>query len=218
MKPLRLVNPLLAVLLGTGGVLVISGEWHDPLLWAYGGTLALTFAYAAWSVDEDLARERFHPPNPGADGLSLKYVRITALAHMIVSALDLGRWHLTRVPDSWRVTALIGMAAAFALVFRSMRENRFFSAVVRIQTERGHRVIDSGPYGVVRHPGYLGMIVGVPLSALAIGSGIGFVVALAYSALILRRVAFEDGYLQTNLSGYTAYTQRVRYRLIPGAW
>lgn len=218
MRPLRLFKPLLAVLLATGGVLLISGEWHDPLLWAYGGSLALTFAYAASSMDEDLARERFHPPNPGADGLSLKYVRIIALAHIVVSALDLGRWQLTRVPDNWRVAALIGMAVSFGLVFRSMRENRFFSAVVRIQTERGHRVIDSGPYSVVRHPGYVGMIVGVPLSALAIGSWIGLTVAVAYSALILRRVAFEDGYLQKNLNGYTAYTQRVRYRLVPGVW
>jgi len=79
-------------------------------------------------------------------------------------------------------------------------------------------VIDSGPYSVVRHPGYVGMIIGVPLSALAIGSWIGLVVAVAYSALIMRRVWFEDGYLQKNLSGYTAYTQRVRYRLIPGVW
>jgi len=216
--PLRYVVPLLAALGTTVLVLLISGEWHDPLLWAYGGALALTFAYASLSIDEDLAKERFRPPNPGADGLSLKYVRLIALAHIVVSALDLGRWHLTRVPDSWRLAALVGMAVSFALVFRSMRENRFFSSVVRIQTERGHRVIHSGPYSVVRHPGYVGMIVGVPLSALAIGSWIGFAVSLAYSALILKRVGFEDGYLQKNLGGYGDYTQRVRYRLVPGVW
>ena len=214
----RVYRPMLAVVLVTAGILLISGQWQDRLLWAYGGVLALTFGYAAASIDEDLARERFHPPNPGADRLSLKFVRLIALTHLIVSALDLGRWHISRIPDSGRAAALIGMGVSFALVFRSMRENRFFSAVVRIQSERGHRVIDSGPYSIVRHPGYVGMIAGVPLSALAIGSGLGFAIALAYTALIVRRVTFEDGYLQENLTGYTAYAQRVRYRLVPGLW
>jgi len=218
MIPLKFSRPMLAAALGTAGVLLISGEWHDRLLWAYGCLLALTFGYAAFSISEDLAKERFHPPNPGADSLSLKCVRIVALAHIVVSALDLGRWKLTRVPDNWRIAALIGMAAAFGLVFHSMRENRFFSAVVRIQSERGHRVVDSGPYSVVRHPGYLGMIIGVPLSAMAIGSWLGCVVALAYSGLILSRVAFEDRYLQENLGGYTGYIMRVPYRLVPGLW
>lgn len=214
----RVYKPMLAVVLVTGGILLISGQWHDPLLWAYGGVLAITFGYAAASMDEDLARERFNPPDSGADRLSLKFVRLIALAHIVVSALDLGRWHISRIPDNWRAAALIGMGISFALVFRSMRENRFFSAVVRIQSERGHRVIDSGPYSFVRHPGYVGMIVGVPLSALAIGSWLGSVVALVYTALIVRRVTFEDGYLKENLSGYRAYAQRVRYRLVPGVW
>lgn len=99
-----------------------------------------------------------------------------------------------------------------------MRENRFFSAVVRIQDDRGHRVVDSGPYAVVRHPGYAGMIVGIPASGLALGSWVGCAIALGYSALILRRVSFEDRFLQRNLAGYTDYAARVRSRVIPGVW
>jgi len=96
--------------------------------------------------------------------------------------------------------------------------NRFFSPVVRVQTERGHRVIDRGPYGTIRHPGYLGMIVSVLCSGLALGSWLGFAFAVAYGALILRRVFFEDAFLQVNLAGYADYARRVPYRLIPGGW
>ncbi|HXG56734.1 MAG TPA: isoprenylcysteine carboxylmethyltransferase family protein, partial [Vicinamibacterales bacterium] len=93
-----------------------------------------------------------------------------------------------------------------------------FSSVVRIQEDRGHRLVDTGPYALIRHPGYAGMIPSIPLGALALGSWLAFVVALAYSLLILRRVRFEDGFLQRNLAGYEAYTHRVRYRLVPGVW
>jgi protein-S-isoprenylcysteine O-methyltransferase Ste14 len=79
-------------------------------------------------------------------------------------------------------------------------------------------VVDTGPYAVIRHPGYAGMIAGVPLSGLALGSWIGFSLALLYSALIVRRVLFEDAFLQRNLRGYVEYTRRVTGRLIPGTW
>ncbi len=105
-------------------------------------------------MDEDLARERFSPPTGGADRVALGFVRIVAISHLAIGALDAGRWHLTApIPSGVRAFAMVAMAVAFGLFFRAMRENRFFSSVVRVQDDRGHRVIDSGPYGVVRHPG-----------------------------------------------------------------
>ena len=122
------------------------------------------------------------------------------------------------MPDDVRVLGLVGMAVSVALVFRAMLVNRFFSAVIRIQKDRGHRVVDQGVYGVIRHPGYAGMIPSMPFSGLALGSWLGFAVGLAYSLLVLRRVLFEDAYLRSNLQGYQDDTARVRYRLIPGVW
>jgi protein-S-isoprenylcysteine O-methyltransferase Ste14 len=174
--------------------------------------------YAIHSMDDDLARERFHPPDAGADRLSLRAVRIVALAHLIVSALDVRFSIGPAVNAPVRTVALAGMAAGFFLCFRAMRENHFFSAVVRVQTERGHHVVSTGPYSIVRHPGYAGMILSVPLSGLALGSWIGAGVALLYSGLILRRVMFEDGFLQRSLEGYDRYVTQVRYRLVPGVW
>jgi protein-S-isoprenylcysteine O-methyltransferase Ste14 len=199
-------------------VLGISGRWFDPWLWAYVAVFSGAGLYAAWNLTEDVARERFRPPDPGADRLWLRAARFLALAHVIVGALDVGRWHLTSVPTSLRATGLVIMIFAVALVFRAMIVNQFFSAVVRIQTDRGHHVIDRGPYGWIRHPGYAGMIPAIPAAALVLGSWLGVALALAYSALMLRRVWFEDAYLHAHLEGYVDYATRVRYRLIPGLW
>jgi protein-S-isoprenylcysteine O-methyltransferase Ste14 len=199
-------------------ILGLSGRWTDPWLWAYLVVLAGSTLYAMLNIGQDVARERFRPPTPGADEIWLRAIRIVAVAHIIVAALDVGRWHLTSVPEPLRIVGLAGMAIAFLLLFRAMVVNRYFSAVVRVQRERGHRVVDCGPYAHIRHPGYLGMIAGVPLGALVLGSWLGFAIALVYSALIVRRVLFEDLFLRTNLEGYATYTQRVRYRLVPGLW
>ena len=129
------------------------------------------------------------------------------------------RWQFSHVPDGVRVLGLVGMAISVGLIFRAMMANRFFSAVVRIQKDRGHHVIDQGPYGVVRHPGYAGMIPSMPFSGLALGSWLSALrSASAYSLLMLRRVLFEDAYLRAHLAGYAEYAARVRYRLIPGVW
>jgi protein-S-isoprenylcysteine O-methyltransferase Ste14 len=135
-----------------------------------------------------------------------------------VGALDAGRLHWSSVAAPIRIVGFAGMAGACLVVFHAMLTNRFFSAVVRIQKDRGHHVIDTGPYGVIRHPGYAGMILMAPFSGLALGSWISVAIALVYSGLILRRVMFEDAFLRGNLDGYDAYASRVRYRLIPGVF
>lgn len=200
-------------------VLALSAGWKDPWMWAYVAALSACSFYGVMSIAPDLARERMHPPTHGADARALLAIRILGFAHLVVGALDAGRWHLApRVPPLLRGLALTAMIAAFLLIFRAMRENRFFSAVVRVQEDRGHRVVDSGPYAFVRHPGYAGMIAGIPASGLALGSWVGFAIAVAYSALILRRVSFEDRFLQQQLAGYAHYAARVPRRVIPGVW
>jgi len=200
-------------------VFALAGTWRDPWLWAYAVVWSAAAFYALFSIDEDLLRERFRPPTAGADGVALHFVRVAALAHLVVGALDSGRWHLTSpVPPGLRAFALAAMAATFGMFYRAMRENRFFSSVVRVQDDRGHRVIDSGPYSIVRHPGYAGLMVGIPFSGLALGSWLAAAIGLVMSAMILLRVMFEDAFLRQNLDGYVAYTHRVRHRLIPGVW
>lgn len=209
-----LVNGILGAVL-----FLLAGTWHDPWLRAYVGVFAVLTLYPLLGIDEDLARERFHPPSPGADRVPLRFVRLLAAAHVVIGALDAGRWHLgPGVPPAIRGAALAGMAVSFWLFFRAMLENRFFSSVVRVQSDRGHHVIATGPYAIVRHPGYAGMIVAVPLSGLALGSWLSVALGVAFSALVVRRVLFEDSFLRANLEGYSTYAERVTRRVIPGVW
>jgi protein-S-isoprenylcysteine O-methyltransferase Ste14 len=96
--------------------------------------------------------------------------------------------------------------------------NRFFERTGRIQTDRDHKVIDTGPYTVVRHPGYVGIILSCVGSALCLGSVWALIPAGLASALLVLRTCWEDQALQGELPGYKEYTERVRYRLIPGVW
>lgn len=111
---------------------------------------------------------------------------------------------------------LIGIGYTFASW--AMAENRFFSSVVRIQSERGHVVCDSGPYRIVRHPGYAGNILPLPGIALALSSLWALIPALVAFILILIRTSLEDQALQEELPGYKDYARHVRYRLLPGIW
>ncbi len=216
---MKRVGRLLVVTAGLAAVLfALAGTARDPWLWSYLAVFAVVGTIAMLNITDDLARERYQPPSSGADARSLLMIRLVALAHLVAGVLDGTRFEWTSVPPPIRVIGLVGFGLSFLLVIRAMTVNRFFSAVVRVQDDRGHMVVDRGPYARVRHPGYAGMIPAVPFSALALGSWVSLAIALVYSALILRRVLFEDQFLHANLDGYRSYARRVPYRLIPGAW
>jgi protein-S-isoprenylcysteine O-methyltransferase Ste14 len=202
---------------GMAGAILLLGNGRDPWLWLYALSFAGVMLWMVGRLDEDLLRERLRPPSAGADPLAVRLIRLVALAHLAIGLVD-SRAGWTSVPAPLRGAGVLGFAFCAVLITRAMRANRFFSAVVRIQRDRGHTVVDTGPYGVVRHPGYAAMILLVPMSGLALGSWIAAGVACVYSALILRRVAFEDRYLRGHLEGYTEYADRVRYRVMPGVW
>jgi protein-S-isoprenylcysteine O-methyltransferase Ste14 len=113
---------------------------------------------------------------------------------------------------------LLVLAASLAIAQWASSTNRFFSSVVRIQSERGHHVVSSGPYAYVRHPGYAGAI-GVALSSgIALGSWLSILPCLIGVAFLVRRITKEESVLGEELPGYASYQGRVRYRLIPGLW
>ncbi|WP_373036298.1 isoprenylcysteine carboxylmethyltransferase family protein [Sulfurimonas sp.] len=109
---------------------------------------------------------------------------------------------------------------AFGYTFASwaLIENRFFSTFVRIQKERGHEVCSSGPYKIVRHPGYAGNIFALPGIVLALGSVWTLIPVLIAIIIAVIRTELEDRTLQEELRGYKEYVQQVRYRLIPGIY
>jgi protein-S-isoprenylcysteine O-methyltransferase Ste14 len=105
-----------------------------------------------------------------------------------------------------------------ALSVWAMASNRFFSGTVRIQRDRGHTVVDGGPYGLVRHPGYLAWCISAPAIPLMLGSLWALIPALLGLCALVLRTSLEDKTLREELPGYEGYAQRVRYRLLPGVW
>ncbi len=200
-------------------IFLIAGRRDLPLVWAYLGIVATLTMTALVLMDPDLIKERIRP-GPGARDRWIIYViKLLTWTHLIVAALDLGRWEFSdTVPRALAVAGLIGFASGFGLAVWAMIVNRFFSAVIRLQADRGHHLITTGPYRFVRHPGYAGVLLGVLASPLALGSWLSGIPMLIVAVLILRRVLMEDPFLHEQLEGYPAYAADVRYRLMPGVY
>lgn len=114
--------------------------------------------------------------------------------------------------------AVLFWLLGYGWVLWAMAANPFFSATVRIQEERGHRLASHGPYRLVRHPGYAGAILFQMMTPLLLGSWWAFLPGGLSALLYVVRAALEDRFLQDELAGYAEYARRVRYRLLPGIW
>jgi len=204
----------------TGAILFgCAGRWDLPMFWAYLGVWTASMVVGSSVVDPTLAQERLRPGPGGKDYETLVVSTLLLPGQCIVAGLDVGRFHWSDiVPLAVQVTGLLAMAAALAVVVWAAAVNRFFSSVIRIQTDRGHHLVTSGPYRFVRHPAYAScpfLFIG---AGLALGSWLAALVSLLLIVLILRRTAMEDRILREQLEGYAAYAQKVRYRVFPGVW
>lgn len=137
---------------------------------------------------------------------------------VIVGALDHRYGWTTPFPAWANVVGLLLCTLGYGFAVWALVENRFFTSVVRIQTERGHEVCDSGPYRFVRHPGYAGNLLGLVGIPLALDSAWVFVAAGVALGISVLRTALEDRTLMEELPGYREYARNVRYRLLPGLW
>jgi protein-S-isoprenylcysteine O-methyltransferase Ste14 len=145
-------------------------------------------------------------------GISLSFPLV------IVAGLD-HRFGWSPLFPTWlNILGIVLIAFGYAIAVWALAENRFFSGVVRIQTERGHVVCDSGPYRIVRHPGYAGNILPLPGIVLALSSAWTLIPVAVALIIAMIRTELEDRTLQEELPGYREYSQRVRYRLFPGIY
>lgn len=136
----------------------------------------------------------------------------------LVAGLDLRfRWTHTMTP-SWHIAGAVVLATGLGFTSWAMIANAFFSTAVRIQTDRGHQVCSTGPYRLVRHPGYVGFILQSIAAPFLLGSVWALIPGIIAAVLMIVRTALEDRTLQSELPGYSDYVQKVRYRLIPGIW
>lgn len=136
----------------------------------------------------------------------------------LVAGLDMRFGWSQDYPIGWQLAGALLFAAGLGLFSWAMITNAYFSTVVRIQSERGQSVCRSGPYRVVRHPGYTGTILQSIGMALLLGSPRALIPGLIAAALMVVRTFLEDRMLQTELPGYTDFVREVRYRLVPAIW
>jgi protein-S-isoprenylcysteine O-methyltransferase Ste14 len=201
-----------------------AGTWAWFKGWLFlvvivGASVVITLYVRRVNPDVVAARVNRHTGTKRWDlVLGMIFILPTMLAMPILAALDDGRYHWFPVPW-WGCALGYGLLiAGMAGVTWAESVNKFFEPSVRIQTDRGHHVIDTGPYAIVRHPGYVsGFLVFIGM-ALALGSLWALIPAILLCLLLVLRTVWEDQTLQEELAGYKEYAMRVRYRLVPGVW
>jgi protein-S-isoprenylcysteine O-methyltransferase Ste14 len=206
--------------------LLISFRWDWWQAWVYGLIGVFGFVISRVLVNNrhpDLLTERSrmmaHEDAKSWDKLLGRLVGLGGALIPLAAGLDVKYgWSDTDYSLSIELVALVLILVGYAIGSWALVENRFFSGVVRIQTERGHHVVSSGPYGIVRHPGYAGALLTYFATPLLLDSPWTFLPVLLMSLVLVIRTALEDRALQEELPGYKEYTQKTRYRLIPGVW
>lgn len=219
-----ILKVVLILVLLVGSMALLAGRWTWWAGWVFLGAFTLySLALVGWLavVDPDLARERQQdadPHNEPYEKIILPLMVVLELGTLGVAVLDGGRFAWSTVPLVARIAGwfLLGMTGAILpWVFRT---NTFASGVGRIQEDRDHRVVVSGPYRIVRHPMYTGVILGILGLPLALGSWWALIPAGLLIGLFVVRTALEDKMLLRQLPGYEEYAQQTRCRLLPGIW
>jgi len=199
-----------------------AGSLSWPMAWAVLGIYSLPKATSFAIVDPGLIRERI-APGPGVDRGDVVLATLGVLAlypgTFVVAGLDAVRFGPALPMAQWiQVTALFLFALGYGFAYWAVFSNPFFATFVRIQEDRHHSVVSSGPYALVRHPGYAGVL----LAHLALPFALESIWALLPSALatllFIARTAREERTLRERLVGYREYQARVRWRLLPGVW
>lgn len=221
----KLLLQTLLYITGMGALLLIAaGTLHWPAAWVFLATMAvLGLGSGVWlaKTDPALLAERMRPMmqdgQPAADKKFMLAFGVAALVWLVVIGLD-QRYKASDVPVVLQALGLLLLVASTGYIMWVMRENSFAAPVVKVQSERGHRVIDTGPYAHVRHPMYSGTVLFFFGAPLLLGSWSGVVMAPLFVGLFAIRARIEERILLADLPGYADYTARVRYRLIPGIW
>jgi len=215
------------VFLNTGicAVLLLAPAWTFwwPRAWVLLGIHSVAATVSVYAIPNGLLKERYKAPlqkdQPLVDKVILSSFLLAFFVTAILIPLDVFRWHLLPAPDRWVAWAGLALfVAGWWIVAKAMLENAYAAPVVKLQKDRQHQVIDTGPYGVVRHPMYSGLAPLLVGMVLWLGSYAAAIAALVPIALLAVRILFEERFLRRELAGYTEYMKRTRFRLIPFVW
>jgi protein-S-isoprenylcysteine O-methyltransferase Ste14 len=203
---------------------VPAGTLQWPAAWVFLATIVvLGTSGGMWLAKSDpgLFAERARPliqdDQPPADKRVVLAFVFAAIAWILTIALD-KRNHLSNMSPALQVLGWATLVIYFGLTVWVMHENSFAAPVVKLQTERGHRVISTGPYAIVRHPMYSVAILFFVGSSFLLGSWCGVATSVLCPLLCAIRIRIEERVLMEGLPGYADYAAKVRYRLVPGIW
>lgn len=207
-----------ALLFGSAGTLAWPQAW---IFIAELGVLGLLSGFLIAQHDPALLRERMSGPiqkdQKSWDKILISIFFALWLSQYVIIGLD-QRFHWSEVPGWLQVVGGLGVAFGLYAFHVVMMTNTFAAPVVKIQSERKHQVISTGPYAYVRHPMYAGALALILGTPLLLGSWYGVIWALVMIAVLALRAVKEEDTLKAELEGYEAYAARVRYRLVPGVW
>jgi protein-S-isoprenylcysteine O-methyltransferase Ste14 len=210
------------VALFAGFLFVLARRLNWTLGWIYVGIIVATLVINLVCLlrwNPELIRRRMRPGKfvKTWDKVWAVLFGLVMIALYVVAVIETRDRAVFAPGAAW----LVGLAVfipGWSLVTWSMVVNPFFEKTVRIQTDHGHHVIETGPYAYVRHPGYVGFMGWMISTPLLLASAWAFVPALLAVIVLVIRTALEDRMLNAELPGYTQYATRVRFRLIPGLW
>lgn len=204
-----------------------AGTWRWWEAWVLVGLWTVFVVVATIFLtrhDPELLEERMKivPLQQGQkiwDKFLLSLIFVVGTGLYIVPGFDVVRYEWSEPLPVWaEVVAMAIHLPSFLFLGWIMRENTYLSLVVKIDEQRGHQVVTTGPYAIVRHPMYTAVIVLLFAVPVALGSRFGLIPAAVLTVLLIVRTQFEDRTLHTELVGYPEYVKQTRYRLIPGIW
>jgi protein-S-isoprenylcysteine O-methyltransferase Ste14 len=205
--------------------MIISGRWNWWQAWVMFALFVLSFIVSraiAARKTPDILKERANYATQGNTQAWDKWLSpIMAFGSVFILLAagfdDRFNWS----PDlalGWELLGLALILIGYIFGSYAFVENAFFSGTVRLQPERGQTVINSGPYAFVRHPGYLGSLIASIGMPLLLNSLWAFIPMIIFGFFYVLRTHLEDRFLRENLTGYSDYAKKVRYRLFPGIW
>lgn len=214
-----IVKFLLGVVLVGALVFLPAGTWSFFGGWLFMAVLFVPMFLAGIVMmfkNPELLKKRLNAKEKEDEqSLVIKLSGLMFLAGFIVAGLDF-RFGWLPLPKGVSIGAAVVFLVAYALYAEVLRENTYLSRTIEVQ--EGQKVIDSGLYGIVRHPMYAVTLLLFLAMPLVLGSLISFAVFLAYPFIIAKRIKNEEAFLEKELDGYAEYKNKVKYRLIPFVW
>ena len=212
------------IIIGFAVLFMSAGTLAWINAWVYVGVVSIYWVISTGMlarVNPDMLNERGSLVKEGTKGFDKVWVAIypvLTFGNLVVMGFDAVRFQWSFMPFWLAILGIVIMIPASVISTWAMAVNKFFEWTVRIQDDRQQYICTSGPYKIMRHPGYTGLMISILVYPLILGSWWGFVLSGILAIIVVIRTALEDRTLQNEMTGYREYAKQVKYRLIPLVW